>query len=53
MFLSTEGMAKVISSLMVIFNRLQLDDLGSEERRACGRKKQKGEKRMSLKTDQC
>lgn len=29
-------MANAISSLMVFFNRLQLDDLGSEESRACG-----------------
>lgn len=29
-------MANTISSLMVFFNRLQLDDLGSEESRACG-----------------
>lgn len=35
-FFSAEGMAKAVSSLMVIFNKLQLDDLGSEERRACG-----------------
>ena len=35
-FLSAEGTANAISSLMVIFNRLQLDDLGSEESRACG-----------------
>lgn len=35
-FLSTDGLARVISSLMVIFSRLQLDDFGSEESRACG-----------------
>lgn len=34
-FFSAEGMAKAVSSLIVIFNKLQLDDLGSEERRAC------------------
>lgn len=35
-FLLAAGMARVISSLMVIFNRMQLEDFGSEERRACG-----------------
>lgn len=29
------GMANTSSSLMVVFNRLQLDDLGSEESKAC------------------
>lgn len=41
MVLSAEGMAKAISSLMVIFNRLQLDDLGSEESRAWARGEKK------------
>lgn len=36
MFRCAAGMANAISSLMVFFNRLQLDDLGSEESRACG-----------------
>lgn len=34
-FLWAAGMAKAISSLMVILSRLQLDDLGSEESKAC------------------
>lgn len=29
------GLARAISSLMVIFSKPQLEDLGSEERRAC------------------
>lgn len=39
-FLSAEGSARAISSLMVIFSRLQLDDLGSEESKAWGRETQ-------------
>lgn len=31
---SGEGMARAVSSLMVIFSRLQLDDLGSDDNRA-------------------
>lgn len=34
--LSADGMARLISCLMVIFSKLQLDDLGSEDSRACG-----------------
>ena len=34
--LSLEGMARAVSCLMVIFSRLQLDDLGSEDNRAWG-----------------
>lgn len=34
-FCSAGGMARAISSLMVIFSRLQLDDFGSDESRAC------------------
>lgn len=48
MFLLAEGMAKAISSLMVIFNRLQLDDLGSEESRACGGQKKINKKIQSV-----